>query len=83
MLMAEEADTYAEKLANYMLECGLKEFDIDISTDIIPEDPEETLLGNESYEKYGVMWYNEDDIPDEAETKDVDKLGKPNAGRRS
>ena len=81
MLMAEEADTYAEKLANYMLECGLKEFDIDISTDIVSEDLEETLLGNDFYEAYGVMYYNEDDILDEAEYQGRKvPLGKPMQG---
>lgn len=82
MLMAEEADTYAEKLANYMLECGLKEFDIDISTDIEynPNDMlEETLLGNSFFEAYG--WIHEDCPHEINEAKDCDgntvTLNKP------
>ena len=80
MLSVEESDTYAEKLAHYMVECGLMDFDIDISTDIEGEVLEETYSGNGFFEAYGVMHYNTDQI-DEAESQGRKvALGKPMQG---
>ena len=78
-----EADTYAERLANYMFEQGYDDFDIEISADgEIDEDEETYEDDDEFYEQYGVMWYNEDDDPiDEAEYQGRKvKLGKPMQG---
>jgi len=82
LLLGTEADTYAEKLANYMWECGLENFDIDISTDI-PYNPndmlEETYDGDMFFETYG--WLHQDCPHDINEAKDCDgktvTLNKP------
>jgi hypothetical protein len=78
-LSEQESNEYAEHLANYLAEEGYEDFDILIgeSEDII----EETYDGNEFYEQYGVMWFNEDDDLDEAEYQGRKvKLGKPMQG---
>ena len=77
-----EADEYAERLANYMFEQGYDDFDIEISADGIEEDIiEETYDGDDFFEEYGVMWFNEDDDLDEAEYQGRKvKLGKPMRG---
>jgi hypothetical protein len=80
MLNPAEADIFAEKLANYMFESGLNDFDIDISTDIEGDVLEETYTGDEFYEAYGIMHYNTDKI-DEAEYQGRKvPLGKPMQG---
>ena len=58
-LSEQESNEYAEHLANYLAEEGYEDFDILIgeSEDII----EETYDGDEFYEQYGVMWFNEDE----------------------
>jgi hypothetical protein len=79
-LSEEESDEYANRLANYMFEQGFKDFDIEISTegDIVEE---ETYDGDDFYEAYGVMWFNEDDVLDEAEYQGRKvPLGKPMRG---
>ena len=41
---------------------------------------EETYEGDDFYEAYGDMWYNEDETLDEAEyPRQKSSLGKPNA----
>ena len=62
-LSEEEASEYAEHLANYMFEQGYDDFDIEISadTDLDVSEDEETYEGDEFFEEYGVMWFNEDD----------------------
>jgi hypothetical protein len=78
-----EADTYAERLANYMFEQGYDDFDIEISADGEIDEDEETYEDDDDfYEDYGVMWYNDDDDPiDEAEYQGRKvKLGKPMQG---
>jgi hypothetical protein len=78
-LSEQESNEYAEHLANYLAEEGYEDFDILIgeSEDII----EETYDGDEFYEQYGVMWFNEDDDLDEAEYQGRKvKLGKPMQG---
>jgi len=80
-LSEEEADEYANKLANYMFESGFEDFDIEISSDEEISEIEETYDGDEFYEQYGVMWFNEDDEMDEAEYQGRKvKLGKPMRG---
>ena len=82
-LSEQEADEYANRLANYMFEQGYEDFDIDISADGLEETDEITYDDDDDFfEDYGVMWFNEDDDPiDEAEYQGRKvKLGKPMAG---
>ena len=80
-LSENEADEYAQRLANYMFEQGYDDFDIQISSDINEEIDEETYEGDDFFEEYGVMWFNEDDDLDEAEYQGRKvPLGKPMRG---
>ena len=81
-LSEQEADEYANRLANYMFENGYEDFDIEISTDDVEESNEITYEDDdEFFEDYGVMWFNEDDEIDEAEYQGRKvKLGKPMQG---
>ena len=80
-LSEEEADEYANRLANYMFENGYEDFDIEISTDLGEDIIEETYDGDDFFLEYGVMWFNEDDEMDEAEYQGRKvKLGKPMRG---
>jgi len=82
-LSEQEADEYANRLANYMFEQGYEDFDIDISSDSLEETDEITYDDDDDFfEDYGVLWFNEDDDPiDEAEYQGRKvKLGKPMAG---
>ena len=80
-LSENEADEYAQRLANYMFEQGYDDFDIQISSDIDEEIDEETYEGDDFFEEYGVMWFNEDDDLDEAEYQGRKvPLGKPMRG---
>ena len=82
-LSEQEADEYANRLANYMFEQGYEDFDIDISADGLEETDEITYDDDDDFfEDYGVMWFNEDDDPiEEAEYQGRKvKLGKPMAG---
>ena len=77
-LIQKEADNYANLLANYLLEAGLQDFDIEISTSGTLE--EETYDGDDFYEEYETMHFNEDQI-DEAEYQGRKvSLGKPMRG---
>ena len=79
-LSEDEANEYAEKLANYMFEQGYEDFDIEISAGDAEVD-EETYDGDEFFENYGTMWFNEDDDLDEAEYQGRKvPLGKPMQG---
>jgi len=79
-LSESEADEYANRLANYMFEQGHNDFDIEISTEDQDLD-EETYDGDEFFEEYGVLWFNEDDMLDEAEYQGRKvPLGKPMRG---
>ena len=79
-LSEDEANEYAEKLANYMFEQGYEDFDIEISAGDAEVD-EETYDGDEFFENYGTMWFNEDDDLDEAEYQGRKvPLGKPMRG---
>ena len=78
-LTEDECDEYAEKLANYMFEQGYEDFDIEISGNEQDID-EETYDGDDFFEEYGVMWFNEDAL-DEAEYQGRKvPLGKPMQG---
>ena len=81
-LTNEEADTYADKLSKYLFSEGYKDFDIEISTDEEFDLSEETYDGDDFFEEYGIMWFNEDDEDlDEAEYQGRKvKLGKPMRG---
>ena len=82
-LSEEEADEFANKLAEYVFEQGYEDFDIQISADDVDvNEDEETYDGDDFYEEYGVMWFNEDDEDlDEAEYQGRKvKLGKPMQG---
>jgi len=65
-----------------MFEQGYEDFDIDISADELEESDEITYDDDDDFfEDYGVMWYNEDDVIDEAEYQGRKvKLGKPMQG---
>jgi len=79
-LTNEEADEYAQNLANYMFEQGHTDFDIEfpVDEDVIEEI---TLDGNDFYEEFGDMWFNEDEELDEAEYQGRKvQLGKPMQG---
>ena len=81
-LSEQEADEYANRLANYMFEQGYEDFDIDISADSLEETAEITYDDvDDFHEDYGVLWFNDDDVIDEAEYQGRKvKLGKPMAG---
>jgi hypothetical protein len=79
-LTEDEADEFAEQLSNYMFEQGYDDFDIEFSTDIEEDMDEETYDGDDFFEEYGVMWFNEDQL-DEAEYQGRKvPLGKPMQG---
>lgn len=79
-LTEAEADEFAERLSNYMFEQGYDDFDIEFSTDIEEDMDEETYDGDDFFEEYGVMWFNEDTL-DEAEYQGRKvALGKPMQG---
>jgi hypothetical protein len=77
-LSETESDEYAQRLANMMFEQGYTDFDIEISSDNDQVVEEITLDGNDFFEEFGVMWYNEDEMLDEAEYQGRKvQLGKP------
>jgi hypothetical protein len=79
-LSESEYDKLAQKIANNVFEMGLSEFDIEFTTDGEVVD-EETYDGDDFFEAYGVMWFNEDDMLDEAEYQGRKvPLGKPMRG---
>jgi len=79
-LEESEADEYANKLANYLFSEGYEDFDIYIG-ESGEEIAEVTYDGDDFYEEFGVMWYNEDEDLDEAEYQGRKvKLGKPMRG---
>ena len=80
-LSEEESDEYAERLANLMFEQGYEDFDIEVSSEGEELDEETYDDDDEFYEQYGMMWYNDDDIMDEADYQGrTVKLGKPMQG---
>ena len=78
----QESSEYANKLANYLFAEGYEDFDIYVNAHE-SEDVDEVTFDDDDdfYEAYGEMWYNEDDIMDEAEYQGRKvKLGKPMQG---
>ncbi len=79
-LSESDCDKLSQQLANKIFEMGLNEFDLEFTTDDEVVD-EETYDGDEFFEAYGVMWFNEDDMLDEAEYQGRKvPLGKPMRG---
>ena len=79
--MADRADMYRDALKHGDFESTdvdrIKEL-AGVSNDFVDE---ETYDGDDFYNNYGDMWYNEDDIMDEAEYQGRKvKLGKPMRG---
>lgn len=77
-----ETEEFVNNIANKLFDQGHENFDIELSinesTVFIDE---ETYDGNEFYETYGDLWFNEDEIVDEAEYQGRKvKLGKPMRG---
>jgi len=81
-LSVEESDEYAQKLSNYLLSEGYDDFDVYVPADGEINEDEETYDDDDDFfAEYGVMWYNEDDVIDEAEYQGRKvKLGKPMQG---
>ena len=81
-LTNEESDEYAERLSKYLFAEGYEDFDIEVSTDEAEELDEVTFDDDDDFfAEYGVMWFNEDDVIDEAEYQGRKvKLGKPMQG---
>ena len=80
-LSEQESGEYAKRLANYLFSEGYEDFDIYVNADQEQDVTEVTYDGDDFYEEFGVMWFNEDDEIDEAEYQGRKvKLGKPMAG---
>tara|TARA_B100000212_G_C27369949_1_gene532113 strand:- start:1737 stop:2297 length:561 start_codon:yes stop_codon:yes gene_type:complete len=80
-LSEQESGEYAKRLANYLFAEGYEDFDIYVNADQEQDVTEVTYDGDDFYEEFGVMWFNEDDEIDEAEYQGRKvKLGKPMAG---
>ena len=78
----QESSEYANKLANYLFSEGYEDFDIYVNSHE-SEDLDEVTFDDDDdfYAEYGEMWYNDDDIVDEAEYRGRKvKLGKPMQG---
>ena len=81
-LSEEAATAMANKVAEHFFNEGYDDFDIEISSDELDETDEITFDDDDDFfAEYGVMWYNDDDVIDEAEYQGRKvKLGKPMAG---
>jgi len=81
-LNEDESDEYADRLAAYMFEQGYDDFDIEITADDVEETDEITISDDDDiHEWFGDMYYNDDDVVDEAEYQGRNvKLGKPMQG---
>ena len=80
-LSEQESGEYAKRLANYLFAEGYEDFDIYVNADQEQDVTEVTYDGDDFYEEFGVMWFNEDDEIDEAEYRGRKvRLGKPMAG---
>ncbi len=78
----QESSEYANKLANYLFSEGYEDFDIFVNAHE-SEDVHEVTFDDDDdfFAEYGVMWYNDDDVIDEAEYQGRKvKLGKPMQG---
>ena len=61
LLNDQESDVYADRLSAYLFAEGFEDFDIEISTDQQTDLTEETYDGDDFFEEYGVMWFNEEE----------------------
>ena len=78
----QESGEYANNLANYLFSEGYEDFDIFVNAHE-SEDLDEVTFDDDDdfYAEYGEMWYNDDDVIDEAEYQGRKvKLGKPMQG---
>ena len=78
----QESNEYANKLADYLFSEGYEDFDIFVNAHEA-EDLDEVTFDDDDdfYAEYGELWYNDDDIVDEAEYQGRKvKLGKPMQG---
>jgi len=78
----QESNEYANKLANYLFSEGYEDFDIFVNAHEAEDVHEVTFDDDDDFfAEYGVMWYNDDDVIDEAEYQGRKvKLGKPMQG---
>ena len=78
----QESSEYANKLANYLFSEGYEDFDIFVNAHEAEDTDEVTFDDDDDfYAEYGELWYNDDDIVDEAEYQGRKvKLGKPMQG---
>ena len=78
----QESKEYANKLANYLFSEGYEDFDIFVNAHEAQDTDEVTFEDDDDfYAEYGEMWYNDDEVIDEAEYQGRKvKLGKPMAG---
>ena len=78
----QESSEYANKLANYLFSEGYEDFDIFVNAHEAEDVHEVTFDDDDDFfAEYGVMWYNDDDVIDEAEYQGRKvKLGKPMQG---
>ena len=81
-LSEDEADSFANKVADYMFEQGFEDFDIHISSDEVEELDEITFDNDDDFvEEYGILGYVDDDPLWEAEYRGRKvKLNKPMRG---
>jgi len=78
----QESNEYANKLADYLFSEGYEDFDIFVNAHEAEDIHEVTFDDDDDFfAEYGVMWYNDDDVIDEAEYQGRKvKLGKPMQG---
>jgi hypothetical protein len=78
----QESNEYANKLADYLFSEGYEDFDIFVNAHEAEDVHEVTFDDDDDFfAEYGVMWYNDDDVIDEAEYQGRKvKLGKPMQG---
>lgn len=78
----QESGEYANKLANYLFSEGYEDFDIFVNAHESQDIDEVTFDDDDDFfAEYGVLWYNDDDVIDEAEYQGRKvKLGKPMQG---
>ena len=78
----QESSEYANHLANYLFSEGYEDFDIYVNAHESQDIDEVTFDDDDDFfAEYGVLWYNDDDVIDEAEYQGRKvKLGKPMQG---
>jgi len=78
----QESSEYANHLAKYLFSEGYEDFDIYVNAHESQDIDEVTFDDDDDFfAEYGVLWYNDDDVIDEAEYQGRKvKLGKPMQG---